>query len=452
MAFTLTGTGGLFSRWGAIGKRCLNIWTQIGSAFRTEVNTIQNQYEAAQQDVIQDLYPALDTYQQTPAFVTFGQTMMQNTIIAMGRDDAAPTNPADVPTNLTRLIAQMLGSGDTIAKPTVGSSVGAGGSNHGTGFLMGTTAQGAMIDPNDGLSYDYGFVETITFTCTADSLGGGAVVNQEPWAGVGFPAVDNLNYAWPAGSGTNATFQTLDPDSSSANLLANGNFNSWGTPVGNTPDSWTISAGTPGTTIKRDTAPLRSANTYSLQLVGNGVELTTLQQTLTTLQPNTTYAVNCWVKTDGAVAAGVLRLRLMDGTNTINDNAGTANAITRNASAMTSSYVALNGFFRTPKVMPATVKFEIGLTTALTNTEILDVTDLALTPADQAYTGGPFSKLIPGATPFAKNDTLTLATTNNATNTQFCRLCDRFFNLRTSSLRVPSVGGGGETVPDSLIT
>ena len=88
------------------------------------------------------------------------------------------------------------------------------------------------------------------------------------------------------------------------------------------------------------------------------------------------------------------------------NNAGTANAVSRNASAMTSSYVALNAFFRTPKVMPTNVYLEIALTTAVTNT---------------------------------------------ATDTQFCRLCDRFFNLRESSLRIPSVGGAAETVPDSLI-
>lgn len=449
MSFTLTGTGGLFTRWGAIGKRALNIWTQIGSAFRTEVNTIQNQYEAAQQDVIQDLYPALDAYQQTPAFISFAQTMMQTTIVAMGRDDAAPTNPADFPTNLNRLIAQMLSTAQTIAKPTVGASVAAGGSNHGTGFLMGTTAQGAMVSPADGLAWDYSFVETMTLTATSDSFGNGATATQENWSLVGFPSVDQLNFAWPAGSGASTTVGTASPDSSTVNLAANGNFNTW--TVTNVPDNWTVVVGTPGTTVKRDTSPLRSSNTYSLQFVGDGAQLTCLRQAVT-LQPNTTYALNCWVKTDGAVAAGVLQIRLMDGASTINDNAGTANAVTRNASAMTSSYVALNAFFRTPKVMPATVYLEVALTTAVTNTEILDITDLILTPADQAYVGGPYSKVIPGATAFAIGDTLTQATTNNATNTQFCRLCDRFLGLRTSGLRIPSVGGGGESIPDNLIT
>jgi hypothetical protein len=178
--------------------------------------------------------------------------------------------------------------------------------------------------------------------------------------------------------------------------------------------------------------------------------LTCLRQAVT-LAPNTTYALNCWVKTDGAVAAGVLQIRLMDGASTVNDQAGTANAVSRNASAMTSSYVALNAFFRTPSILPATVYLEVALTTAVTNTEILDITDLILTPADQAYVGGPYSKVIPGATAFAVGDTLTQATTNTATTSQFCRLLDRFFSLRTGSLRIPSVGGGAETVHDSLI-
>lgn len=449
MSFALIGTGGLFTRWGAIGKRSLNIFTQIGSAFLSQVNTIQNQYESAQQDQIQDLYPALFAYQQTPDFVTFSQTMMENTIIAMARDDAAPTLPNDVPTNLTRLINQMLGSGDSIAKPTVGSSVTAGGSNHGTGFLMGTTAQGAMVNPLDGLAYDYSFVETITWTCTDDAIGGSGTINQEPWGVVGFPnAVDNLNYAWPAGSGTNTSGTTVNPDSTSANLLTNGNFNTF--TVANVPDGWTITVGTPGTTVKRNSSPLRSTNTNNLQIVGNGAELTTLQQTLTNLSANTTYAVNCWVK-QASAAAGVFRIRLMDGTNTINDNAGTANAVSRNASSMTGNYVALNVFFRTPKFMPPTIKLEIALTTALTNAATIDITDLVLTPADQSYIGGPFTKVIPGATQFGRGDTLTIATTNTATTSQFCRLVDQFFNLREANLRIPSVGGGLETVHDSLI-
>jgi hypothetical protein len=369
----------------------------------------------------------------------------------MGRDDAAPTNPPDFTTNLDRLITQMLATAQTIAKPTVGASIGAG-TNTGTGFLMGTTAQGACVDPNDGLAYDYLFAEVLTYTCSDDAYaGGGASVSQEPFAVVGYPAsADQLNYAWPAGSGTQTSISTASPDSTTDNLALNGNFNSWGTPVSNTPDSWTISVGTPGTTIKRDTSPLRSVNTYSLQFVGNGSELTTIRQAVT-LAPNTTYAVNCWVKTDGAVAAGVLRIRLMDGSSTINDAAGTANSVTRNASAMTSSYVALNAFFRTPKVLPATVYLEIGLSTAVTNTEILDVTDLFFGLADQAYVGGAFSKVIPGETPFAKGDTLSQTTTNNATNSQFCRLLDRFFSLRTNGKRIPSVGGAAETVSDSLI-
>ena len=450
MSILLVGTGGIFTRWGAIGKRALNIFTQIGSAFRTQIGTIDAQYQSAQQDQVQDLYPSLDTYQQTPEIVTFFQTMMESSLVAMGRDDAAPTNPPDFPTNLNRLITQMLGTADTIAKPTVGSSVGAGGSNHGTGFLMGTTAQGAMVSPLDGLAYDYSFVETITFTCTQDSLGNGATVDEEPWTAVGFPgAVPNLSYNWPAGSGTNAAAQTADPDSASVNLATNGNFNTW--TVANVPDGWTISVGTPGTTVKRGSSPLRSTNSFDLQIVGNGSELTTLQQTLTNLSPNTTYALNCWVKQSGA-AAGVFRIRLMDGSNTINDNAGTGNAVSRNASSMTGSYVALNVFFRTPAIMPTTVKLEVALTTALTNTATIDVTDLVLTPADQMYAGGAFSKIIPGATPFAAKDTLTLATTNTATTTQFCRLLDQFFNLREQNLRIPSIGGAAETIHDSLIT
>jgi hypothetical protein len=376
---------------------------------------------------------------------------MKDTIVAMGRDDAAPTFPATFSANLNRLITQMLSTSQTIAKPTVGASVAAGGSNHGTGFLMGTTAQGAMVSPADGLAWDYSFVETLTLTATSDGFtGGGAVAAQERWSIIGFPgAVSPLNFAWPLGSGTSGSVSTASPDTST-NIVANGNFNTW--TVTNVPDNWTIAVGTPGTTVKRDSAPLRSTNSFSLQIVGNGSELTNLQQTLTTLLPETTYALNCWMKSSGGVAAGVVRIRLTDGSSTINDQNGVGNTISENASALTTSYAAVSIFFRTPKILPSTVKIEIALTTAVTNLATVDVTDLMLVAAPQSYTGGAFYLIVPGATAFAIGDTLTQATTNSAVNASFVRLLDQNFNLRTSNLRIPSVGGGGETIHDSLIT
>lgn len=167
--------------------------------------------------------------------------------------------------------------------------------------------------------------------------------------------------------------------------------------------------------------------------------------------PNTVYPVNYFAKTDGAVAAGVVRISLINlSTEAIlNDAAGTANTISQNVGSLTSSYAAVSGFFRTPAVLPATVGVMIYLSTAVTNTEVLEIDAVGMQAGVQSYAGGPWCGFFRGGDDFAIGDTFAAAVANDATIESFCLQLARFFNLPGLGLKIPSASS--PTIADSLI-
>lgn len=447
MSVTLTGTGGLFTRLGKIIGGINEACTAVGATANSRADAIAAQFASAQQDLIDGLYANRDSYRGSAGSdLSYLRTLAQNTIIEMCADDGAGINPRDLDAALVKIIAQMVGDVASINQPTVTATVTAGSANVGNG-----TCIASVLDGTDGLQTDYAFAETIVGTCTDDAYtGGGATEGQEPFQFVGqLPADDDLAWDWPQGSGCDQ--QAISQNAAlTGNLLDDGNFESWsGSPLA--PDDWDIGTGTAGSTVVRAASPY--IGTYNLTFVGNGSELTCIRQTLTLsdLEPYGVYGWNMLLKTDGSVAAGVLRVRLVDnGNNVISDEAGNANSSTKTISTLTSSYTAFNGFFRLPAQLPSAVKLEIALSTALTNTEVLNIDHVGLVEAQRLYDGGPLVAIFNGSTKFAINDTFSIAVANNLTTTSFARSLDRLFGLRALGRKIPSAAS--ETILDSLIS
>lgn len=195
----------------------------------------------------------------------------------------------------------------------------------------------------------------------------------------------------------------------------------------------------------------------ALEFDSDGAQLTVIQQRVESkLEALAQYACNMWMLADVVPAAGVIRVSLWDGSAVINDAQGTANSFTQACASLTTSYVAKNGVFRTPRVMPPVVYFRIEITTAISGGTSVFVDNCALKKMDALYNGGPEVALFSGAARFRKGgeqqtpDKFTLTATNNragAMQEQF----DRNFAMRDKGLLLPSDTGGTETVLDSLI-
>lgn len=223
------------------------------------------------------------------------------------------------------------------------------------------------------------------------------------------------------------------------------------TVVNNTTDSGTY---TPGTSTAG------SANAYKGRAVeydSDGAELTTINRKVT-LVPLTQYAFNVYMLADVGPAAGVITVDLVDGIGgtVINDEQGVANSFTIDCTALTTSFVAKNGVFRMPRVLPTAVYLRIRVSTAISGGTSVFFDHAALAAMTSLYTGGPAAAVFSGKLPFTKGsaqiapDKFTITVTNDRAG-EFQEWFERLFAMAAKGLILPSDSGGAETIDDALI-
>lgn len=440
------------------------LWGANGAAIHdlnTLSNTILSTVASGHLKYLGNYYSSLAIYQNalTGASKNFLENLARSFLTSIVNENVPLIN-VSYQSALAALVVQMRTDSQTVKTCTVTSTVTAGGSNIGNAQLV-----VGLKDQVLGVNREYLLPETITATVTKDA-NSGATAGQEPIT-LASPALFQNRYDpfWPGvGSATNKTLNIVNPmlsGGSGGNLLTNSSFETYA--VANTPDSFSILVGSAGTSINKSVSVLHASySTASLQFVGDGAELTSIAQVLTgLLSPSTTYAINGFLRGGDTLAAGVLAMDLVDGSNTvINDNAGNANTISRTLATSpainASTWVAVNGFFRTPAALPAAVKLRLRLSTALANTKQLFFDDFALTPATELYKGGSYAAAFRGATNVAVNDTWSVAVTNTASGfygAQTVGLMQTTFNvlfdMRWLGLQLPS--SGSPSLADSLV-
>jgi len=211
---------------------------------------------------------------------------------------------------------------------------------------------------------------------------------------------------------------------------------------------------TPGTTTAGTTYAMSGK---ALELDSDGAELTAIYRRVT-LEALKQYAFNLWAATDSAPAAGVITVDLVDGIggSVIADQAGTNNSFTIDCTTLTTSFVAKNGVFRIPKVLPPIVFLRIRITTAVSNTSSIFLDEAALIEMTALYAGGPSAAAFAGTLALYPGDAqvsadgFTITTTNNGAGA-FQRAFERNFDMAAKGLLLPSNAGGTETISDSLI-
>ncbi len=214
-----------------------------------------------------------------------------------------------------------------------------------------------------------------------------------------------------------------------------------------------LSGGTPA--IAHNTSTAASANVLrgarSVELDSDGSQLTTIMQPVA-LDPATQYAVNLFAKVDVVPAAGVLTVDLVDGVGgtVINDDEGTANSFTIDATGLTTSWVSQSGFFRTPTAMPATAFLRVRISTAVSTGTSVFLDEAYLGEPDELYTDGLVVAAFTGPTAWVIGDRASIAVTNDRAGL-IHEWFNRVFSLRENRLLLPSENTGNETIDDALV-
>lgn len=307
--------------------------------------------------------------------------------------------------------------------------------------------------PSDGIVLEQAFTETLLLVCTGDSYLGGASAGNESFQITGTGKQSNVfAFDWPLGSDARASASAIDgsANNSRGNLLTNSGFDTF---TGNTPGNFTIVVGTVGTHIFAESS-LTFGGTKALRLTGDGTTLVELSQqfgistgTSATIEPLTQYGFNIWARRDGTAAAAgsLLTIDLVDGNNTvIQDANGISNTFNIDLAALTMVYAAYNAAFRTPHVLPSTIKWRLRFPTggALSDGRSIYLDLASMGKMISTYTGGPHLSIHSGSTNFSQGDYATVALSNSrgsgGTLNTFQTSVDRLLGLRELGLILPS--------------
>lgn len=447
MAVTLTGSQtGLFTRLGRIIYviQLVNDFLGGSSAddMPTEVEDIMQEIDGASMEIrecYEDIPSAFETYQASAeSFLSTLKDAAQQLLIRMvDDDDALPSQT--VSDALDRLIKQMEDNSDSVDASAPSISVSADANNTGNGKVIYATKNGKgktleNMKPED-------FIVKITNSSNTGSETGNI-------KGEANQASTVLSHNWPDGSGASATFTVLNPASNG--FLNDGSFDSF---TSDDPDQWTIAVGTASTTVLEEGTEYMSIASSSLEIAGNGSELTQLTQDVSSKswKTRTNYPVSVWYKLSATPTTGVLQIDLYDSTGAaiIQDDEGTNNSLSIDLTTGAANWTHANTTFRLPDPLPTSIVARVHLTTALDSGKQVWVDDLMIGPAmTSTYSGGPEFVVVRGPTDFAADDQF-VATVTNAFDGDFQKHFLQLFDQPTKLL--PSDTGGSETVADSLI-
>lgn len=445
---------GLFTRIGHQygSENVLN--TARGSATDTRIDTIFDDFVLTDQTVIDGLYSQRDAFRTTGNTLhAYYMALSRITLQQMAHDDLALSYAIGTDQafqeSIDRLNADLDSAGSGIEAPTLTLTV---TENNGSDENVGDAVLVVSKYQGDGHQVDYMFTEEMRVTVTNDS-GRGGTAYQEAVSYVGDLSVPVNAYNWPQGSGANKSGNIVSGDATTK--ISNGGFETWPNPTTTMATGWTLMAGsTINVRVKRNTSVvLPTTASASCEFVGDGSTLIGIQQTLSVTQdPAKPFGVNVWIRLSGVPAAGSIRVRLVDGSDAvIADAQGVDNTFTQllTSGVPTSSWLAINSFFRLPETVPTTVKLEIAMPAgqALSNGTSLYIEKVALTDGTQLYNGGWYAALFSGGTKSQKGDFWTVEATNSKTTTSFVRQLDRNWGLRDKNRRILTGGG----ISDSLI-
>jgi len=480
MSVSITGNGGLFTRLGLLAGGSNDLYALAGGTATTYINTSgrwPTRYDAYQ--VAYSYSPVFNNLldDMFANYVTAGRSAaasLANVLAAIAADTVIEQCNADttlLEKNLQyafRLLQSQFAGNYNLTTSSL-----AVGAQTNVGTPIGNCTLLSSVLRGDGLTLEYGYPETLRLTCTED-LTTGATENNEPVQITGFQSAAEA-YQWPLGAGTDVTINIADAESDypdGGNLLVNSDFETvTNTNIG---DNWIALTGTRGTEIFAGASNPYTGTNSAYFLGVAGLTLTAIYQAFDTtssatlgaggtpyeLEERTMYGLSVWVKCDSTPAAGVLTFSLTNSSGTvINDDAGNANTLSVDLTAVSSTYLNFTYAFRTPTNLPATVWLRAKLTTAITNGRTVYFDHIAMTPMTSLYgtlPQGPYVAMFSGDTPPRQGDAWTAAVTTSMAKTTWQGALQLMFNIAQIQSATPGLGirmqtTGGSTVNANLI-
>lgn len=450
MAVTLTGGTGLFDRIGALGY-FINVCngrrggSSAGDYPKEMLDALtlfdgsSNALRATVANLLTQGLGAIQTGHGSGMRAV--KTAAQNCLIEMFQADD-PLPEKTVEWAIKRLIRQMqTATTRYVAANTITCAV-TNTSNTGTGNIVTCIY--------DGMGYvlenmhDQDFVVTVTDDSTSGS--------EQLQVAAEARLADKLSWLFPAGTGDVASYTAFDA-ALTTNIITNGDMEDF--TVANTPDSWTIDAGSAGTQVLSEASTVYKGS-KALELVGHATGAALSTSIVASVSSRTNYAINFWAKVDVVPAAGVLTVDLYDGSGVINDEAGTAQSTTYTLSGFTTSYVAKSFCFRLPEPLPAAVRVRFRLTTALSVGSSLFIDHIgckAMSQPNSSLPGAtPYIAIFSGAVDYALDDGTGLKVLEIAANNDYAgawqKLFNRLFDMEDLGLILPT---SGTTVVDPAL-
>ena len=456
MAVLLTGPESLFVRLGHIFGTIELVNEHRGNDIPPHIDIMDADFQTTDQNIINGVYGNLLSYQNSVSVLPASlRTVAQNILTQMVNEDIKQTSLQSVPVCMNTLIDQMNDASASVKSCAVSTSFSSYPENNGNpNIVIGTKNSFGLVMEN-------AFAELIRAEVVSDSQTNGVTQGRESINFQGQYAIpDPLSWLYPAGSQGSLTIACVDPSQDqgqgTSNHLNNSDFETW--TATDVPDFWNIYTGAAITNIKRSSTVFYDG-LYSLELVGDDATQTTLYQQFATRSETgdtssiiaslTQFAINAWVKVDVVPAQGVLEFALVDeDNNIILDEQGTPNSIEVDLTTATTTFEPSDGFFRTPRILPVSIRLRIMLKTALSAGSSVFIDRLGFAQPVSFYQGGPVFAAFSGNENLINGDKFDINISNDYGGS-FQQYFDRIFGMKGLNLLLPS--SDTPTISDSLI-
>ena len=456
MAMTYDGTGGIFTRLGAI----IYFWNQVRSHqsnMKSLLANVQAEYSSTDAYMIDQLNGGIEQrIADAGNILNDLRASAERTVIEMcwAQAQTSTSNPMpekDITSAIIWLTRQMDLDSKVIKRNVVTvTSSGAKAANNGNGafvYLV-TPPKRITSTPTEWPNIRKEIMEA---RCISDSQAGAITPGTERFMISGGLAYPMMDYRAPGGSGARIEVESItaavDDGVRGQNIFTNSDLEDW---TSNVPDQFTVSSGTAGTDFVRESTTV-ARGTYGLKAAVTGATFKIRQQlgsssgTLGKLQPDTAYTLGGLFKKD-AGATGTLRVA-------IEDSGGTAVStaeITPIVSSLSSSaWGVVSAEFRTPKILPSTMYLSIGSTVAVATAaayvdEIFCAELVAIAPGGQAV------GVVAGSSNWMIDDQVYKVFSNDVGG-GFAVGLDYLFEMFNRGLTVPTTVSGSENISDTLI-
>lgn len=444
----------LFERLGKFVGGLNEVNTYRGTTLQDRVSDLAALFTTVNPDVVSGIYSANDSAVSSfSAWLTYLSTTAKTIIQEEVYNDRPITN--DFNSAYAELVRQMVAGTESLNSVPSTVTVTAGGSNVSDGHVIFTNKDGT------GQAQDLMIPDSYLIQVVNDQNRSGTAYAESGSLGGKLADSNPMDYTYASGSGQAATVRFVDPALTTSALNTDPGFSTWTT---NVPTYWTVATGTSGTNVFQVSADPRSGGSgLAARLVSTG-SLVKLRQTISTIRPNTVYAVSFKVKVITTTTTNFrISMRLVNASSgaTFADDAATTHVVTSTASNSINdgNWHSFSGFLITPKVPPsAGVALEIvmasasDITAGSTATCEGYVDHAHLSAANQLYTGGPYYQMYSNLLAAVTGDNWTVAVvvpSSGDMEDYLIRGIDRLVNLRSLSVRMPT--SGSPTQADALV-